>query len=328
MGEELGTGEILLGQMPRTKDPVDELMDGHPLLRTPRIGPDATNWPLSSEIPPFPVEVPYRARPDLEKLGNAPLLHEDRQWDAWIQEKEKHHRAGELLLLDHNVNSGELHAMTAAIRMFFQTHAPHGPIDASGAFPWRGGVRPLDPEAFLATLSLSIQEDFALMQMSRSGELQASALSVCFPSGWDPREKIGRSMQALHEPVADNAHLQRAMPAMSTAICTKGPFIRYVWTLTGDGARARRPGVDSTALLSRAEQLWFRCERQTTIPLLGKAALFLIRVLMAPFDQVITSPDRLDRLLAALNSMSPEMLAYKNLRHAHALVMTHQATGG
>ena len=100
MGEELGTGEILLGQMPRTQDPVDELMDGHPLLRTPRIGPDATNWPLSSEIPPFPVEVPYRARPDLEKLGNAPLLHEDRQWDAWIQEKEKHHRAGELLLLD------------------------------------------------------------------------------------------------------------------------------------------------------------------------------------------------------------------------------------
>jgi len=298
-----------------------------PLPQTPRTGPCATSWPLASEIPPFPVEVPYRARPDLEKLGDAPLLHEDQHWNEWIQEKEKHHHAGELLLLDPNVTSDELQEMTTAIRMFFRANAPHGPIDASGAFPWRGGLRPRDPNGFLTTLSLSIQEDFALMQMSRSGDLHAAALSICFPSGWYPREKIGRSMQALHEPVADNAPLQRAMPAMSTAICTKGPFIRHTWTLTGDGARARRPGDDSTALLTRAEQLWFRCERQITIPLLDKAVLFLIRVLMAPFDQVITNADRLDRLSAALNSMSPEMLAYKNLCHAHVLVMAHTAKG-
>lgn len=291
------------------------------LAQTLRIGPAATDWPLVSPVPPFPVEVPYLAKPDLTKLGADPLLHEDNQWHDWIEEKEAMHAAGQLVLIDPRISPQTLAELKSAICLAFQRHAPNGPIDAQGGLPWLGGLQIDDPRLFLEGLSLSIQEDFAVMVDQAGTGLSAAVLSVCFPSGWDPKEKLGRSMLALHEPVADNQRLQSAMGAISAAICTKGPFVRYVWTLTGDGARARRPGVDSTAYLSSADQLWFRCERQVTVPLNGKAVLFLIRVLIAPLRQILTSADRLNQLVSALQSMSPEMLAYKNLARARELVL-------
>lgn len=291
------------------------------LARVPRLGPAATNWPLFSSVPPFPVEAPYLAKPDLTKLGADPLLHEDNQWHDWIEEKEAMHAAGQLVLIDPRISRQTLTELKSAICLAFQRHAPNGPIDVQGGLPWLGGLHIDDPRLFLEGLSLSVQEDFAVMVDLEGTGLSAAVLSVCFPSGWDPREKLGRSMLALHEPVADNQRLQSAMGAMSSAICSKGPFVRYVWTLTGDGARARQPGVDSTAQLTCADQLWFRCERQVTVPLNGKGSLFLIRVLQAPIHQVLTSIDRHHQLIAALRSMSPEMLAYKNLRHARELVL-------
>lgn len=292
------------------------------LAQAPRIGPAATGWPLSSVLPPFPVETPYLAKPDLAKLGADPLLYEDSQWRDWIKEKETLQAADQLVLIDPRISDRSLTELNMVICAAFQDYAPTGPIDADGGFTWLGGLQIQDPRLFLEGLSLSIQEDFALMVDLDGSGLSAAVLSVCFPSGWDPKMKLGRSMLMLHEPVADNQKLQTAMAAMSSAICTKGPFVRYVWTLAGDSARARRPGVDSTADLSRADQLWFRCERQVTIPLSGKASLFLIRVLTAPLNQVLTSADRFNRLVAALQSMSPEMLAYKSLTRARELVVT------
>ena len=298
----------------------------NPLGEAPLIGPAATAWPIASALPPFPVEAPYLAKPDLAKLGADPLLHEDNQWQDWIEEKKSLRTAGQLVLIDSRINHQALAELKMAICSAFQSYAPNGPIDTQGGLPWLGGLNINDPCLFLEGLSLSIQEDFAVMVDLDGTGLSAAVLSVCFPSGWDPREKLGQSMLTLHDPVANNQRLQSAMGAMSAAICTKGPFVRYVWTLTGDGARARRPGVDSTAHLSSADQLWFRCERQVTVPLNGKAALFLIRVLIAPLRQILTSADRLNRLISALQSMSPEMLAYKNLARARELVLSMKET--
>jgi CO/xanthine dehydrogenase FAD-binding subunit len=127
-------------------------------------------------------------------------------------------------------------------------------------------------------------------------------------------------MTELHQPVADNESLQKAMPAISQAMTEKGPFVRTVWTLAGSASRARPPGKDDTALLTRADQLWFRHERQLTLPLGGGACLFLIRVMLAPYRAVIREAKDYARLMAALNSMSDAVVAYKNLAHARALV--------
>ncbi len=59
----------------------------------------------------------------------------------------------------------------------------------------------------------------------------------------------------------------------------------------------------------------FRCERQVTlgVPAFG-ASLFLIRIHAAPLLEVRSTRERRARLVAALRSMSDDVVAYKNLQ--------------
>lgn len=153
------------------------------------------------------------------------------------------------------------------------------------------------------------------------GSLRAQILSVYFASGWSPEEKLGQSMAAIHEPVAENQALMKSAMAMSQAMLQKGPFVRYVWTLAGSDALARAPGQDTMTSVTRWEDLWFRSERQITVPLWGQASLFLIRVDVRPLVQMVETPERRAVLEAALRSMSPEVLAYKSIERAARLIL-------
>jgi hypothetical protein len=59
--------------------------------------------------------------------------------------------------------------------------------------------------------------------------------------------------------------------------------------------------------------LYFRLERQSTMPLGEGYGLFLIRVQVRPLDEVLARPGRLELLQASLRSMSDAMVHYKNL---------------
>jgi hypothetical protein len=184
------------------------------------------------------------------------------------------------------------------------------------------------PAGALAALSLTLQEDLVLMGWPGPGPtgdaaspdaeqgLVALAASVVSPSGWDPGERIGQPLQAIHGPVADGERLRLASTALSRAMVDKGPFVRYIWTLAPDGAMARWPGAAASppAGGGSLDDLWFRCERQVTLPLprVG-ASLFLIRVFMAPLTEVAADAERRARLVASLASMSDAVIAYKGL---------------
>jgi hypothetical protein len=273
---------------------------------TPPIGPN--------------VEVPHRIRPDLLKLGDAPILLEDSEWSEWVEEKRARLERNVLVSIQPDLEPSAVAQLAASVRQYFQRVLPDGPIDTNGRFPWLGGFEAPDEITFFNALSLSLQEDFAVMLTRPDQGLESVILSVSFPSGWVPGERLGQSMTALHQPVADNESLQKAMPAISQAMTEKGPFVRTVWTLAGSASRARPPGTDDTAALTRADQLWFRHERQVTLPLGHGACLFLIRVMLAPYRSVIREAKDYARLSAALDSMSDAVVAYKNLAHARALV--------
>ena len=53
----------------------------------------------------------------------------------------------------------------------------------------------------LIDLTLKFEEDFAIMH---KGKMET--VSVCFPSGWIPKEKLGKHLSAIHEPIADTHH--------------------------------------------------------------------------------------------------------------------------
>lgn len=267
------------------------------------------------------MEAPYRARPDLAKLNDGPILLEDSQWHDWINEKEALCREKRLVLCDPALLPDHLHALTQQVLSFFKSSIPNGPVDAEGRFAWRNGYAAGSPVESLAALSLSLQEDFAIMADLDGKGLRAAVLSVSFPSGWSPEEKIGQSMSALHEPVADNAQLQAAMPALSHAISTKGPFVRHVWTLADSSRRSRRPGSVQTTAIQHAHELWFRWERQVTIPLGTGVSLFLIRLGLAPYRAIVRDTSDYNLLVNTLQSMTPAMVAYKNLHRIRELVL-------
>jgi hypothetical protein len=198
---------------------------------------------------------------------------------------------------------------------------PSGPIDKQGGLAWLGGFQPQSAYEFFQALTLSLQEDFVVMRPGTDGHLRASLLSVAFPSGWRPEEKLGQSMFEIHTLVAETQALQRSARALSEAMQSKGPFVRYVWTLSGSGALSRDPGEDSFVNISKAEQLWFRCERQITVPLFEQGSLFLIRVFVEPLHETLAVPGRRDRLMRSLASMSDAVLAYKGIARAREILL-------
>jgi dimethylamine monooxygenase subunit A len=169
----------------------------------------------------------------------------------------------------------------------------------------------------LGALALSVQEDLVLMEQGADGAVRAALLQVAFPSAWDPATKVGQDLFGLHAPVADNAQLQAAASRLATALISKGPFVRWVWTVTADPRWRAWPPLPPPAPVPAQDMapppLYFRLERQATMPLGEGYGLFLIRVQVRPLEEVLSQPGRLALLQASLRSMSDAMVRYKNL---------------
>lgn len=276
-------------------------------------GPSFTGFPVVNIDCPFPVAPEYTVRADLQKLGDAPLLIEDSAWAQWMRHKcERLQHAGALQRAP-GLDDVRLAGLAQRVALALQTAVPDGPVDAAGGLPWVGLPPGLPAADFLVGLTLSLQEDLVLMVRDEHDGLTAQWLAVCFPSGWRPAEKLGQSLFRIHAPVADNARLQQAAVGLEQAITSKGPFLRHVWTLAGSGSLHKDPDTDAFDGVRSIDDLWFRCERQVTVPLGGDASLFLIRVFVAPLREVAGSSERFDLLRRALASMSPAVVGYKGL---------------
>lgn len=159
-----------------------------------------------------------------------------------------------------------------------------------------------------------MQEGAAHAAMRTAGG-RAELLHVCFPSAWDPAGRAGASFAELHAPVPHGEVLRKAAPQVVRAMVSKGPFVRYVWSLAPDGRLDRNPRRhEDLGAAAPPERLWFRVERQTVMPLPGLArALFTIRVYMAPLTSVLTGPERAGTLASAIASMDAPLRAYKGV---------------
>lgn len=230
--------------------------------------------------------------------------------------------------------------------------APAEPADVPSALRGRArehlaGLEPL--ERLADALALAVQEDLVVMAGGGSGDRdpgdrdpgdldpddldpgernpddgRSELLHVCFPSSWDPAARAGAGFVALHAPVPHSDTLRSAAGRVVRAMVSKGPFVRYVWSLAPDGALDRNPRRIGTQPppdqpppdlhAPDPARLWFRVERQTVMPLPASGrALFTIRVYRAPLPSVLTTPERRRTLASALRSMDAALLAYKGV---------------
>lgn len=170
----------------------------------------------------------------------------------------------------------------------------------------------------IARCGLLTQEDWCLLVPNpTSGDLVLGAASVCFPTRWKLREKLGRSTAEIHAPVAYyDEQLAAPVDALIDRLRVEDPKWRLNWNLVDDGSLfqpERRPGphVEPHEV---AERIWLRVERQTLrrLPQTGAVA-FSIRVHQQPLATLAGDADVLARLRAAVDAMPEPTFRYKGL---------------
>jgi hypothetical protein len=173
------------------------------------------------------------------------------------------------------------------------------------------------PRVLADAVRLSIQEDLAIIDRPKGTAVtgdRAEALLVCLPSSWNPADKIGHDFSTIHRPIAHHERLEKAHANLNKVLFAK-PFKRWVWALVSDGILCHNPAVHTRPKLASVpfEQLYFRSERQTFIPMadIGRY-VFTIRVYSTPLANVLND-ERRQILADALVSMDDEQRAYKSL---------------
>jgi hypothetical protein len=226
---------------------------------------------------PFEIDVPYRMRPNMRLLGeNEPITYQDKDYDVYISEKKK-------ILAQAYGNNWNPHLYKKVLE-YLQCDTMKDAI-------------------------LKYQEDFVVWAPDMKGQLSVQMASVCFPSGWDPVSKVNKSFAEIHEPVADNEMIMKAADSIAKMITEKGPFVRSVWTIANSPDLNRHPSVKKPWTNERLEDMWYRTERQVTVPL-GDAAIFFIRTYTVPLLSV-----DVERIRKSIYSMTNDTLAYKDLHY-------------
>ncbi len=272
----------------------------------------ATTFITNAADLPWPVHRPFRMRPGLARLAHqpsgqtAPLFLRDDGASAYASGKrtvlERRHDLSQIGWPDP--------AVLAAIAQAYTTQT--------------GVVLAPDAQA----LAQGMQEDFVILHDEPDDGFRTRFLSVCFPSNWNPAEKLGLDFTAIHAPVADNALLQAGARGIVDMAFRQAPMLRHVWLLTPNGDLAQHPetrrtrwedalaAADAPGASGRLlDQVFFRVERQTTLPLPAlRRGVFFIRVMVAPLvDVLAVAPGRAAELAEALASMSEAVLAYRGM---------------
>jgi hypothetical protein len=163
-------------------------------------------------------------------------------------------------------------------------------------------------------------DDLCLME-KRDGAWRLTALSLSAGSFFTAEAVLGRSLAELHGPVTGFAErllvrVQRIFEGLRPELVLE----RRNWTLLNSAelftpfAEPIRAEIPTIAPAEAGGVLHLRVERQTLrrLPQTG-AALFTIRVWLAPLESLAGDPARLAAFAAAWRTAPPAFRAYKRL---------------
>lgn len=115
----------------------------------------------------------------------------------------------------------------------------------------------------LETMAENIDEDFFILLPHRPKESKSShesyvleAYAACFPSGFQPGEKIGKKLADIHEPVPGyREKLERSMDRFFARLEVGRPVKRVNWSLTVDEELYSNFDKGGTALKTKPDKL-------------------------------------------------------------------------
>lgn len=165
-------------------------------------------------------------------------------------------------------------------------------------------------------LAMKLREDIVIHCIDENTDWFAAG-HVCFPSGWRPEEKIGKSFYEIHKDVP-KMRLGSSRKIVE-AMINSSPYERYVWTICFDKQISGHPDYPKKQFDIKNPSLFVKYERQCIIGFPEvNAALFTI------CQHFIEEKD-LDKkiLLQSLSEMSIEHIEYKNLQYSYSDVISY-----
>ena len=165
-------------------------------------------------------------------------------------------------------------------------------------------------------LGLAIEDDVVIMHRGR-----LEACFVAFPPSWNAGEKGGKTLNELHEPIADNEALLRASEGIMRAMSSGQSFHRYTWGISSLSGYSNHPSYERPDFDS-LDDLTFRVEHERTATVIkDTTAVFLIHVDIYPLKEVLKTDFGL--IKDSIDSMSDNVLEYKNLKKVKELINEH-----
>jgi len=163
-------------------------------------------------------------------------------------------------------------------------------------------VRPRD---IFGELAMQIQEDLVIHRLSDDRDWMAAGY-VCFPSGWNPVDKIGRPLSEIHAPIP-GMDLSKSRKLVETMV-HHGPFERYVWGPVFEDRINFHPRFEKRKFDPQNPVVYVKVERQITVgfPEHG-AALFILR------QHLIKNEIDYPALSTSLKTMTEAQREYKGI---------------
>jgi len=169
-------------------------------------------------------------------------------------------------------------------------------------------------------MGLEIPDDVIIMH---KGKVEAAFVAMA--SNWDPRTVQGKTLAEVHQPVADNEMLLKASDGIWRSMTSGKSFHRHVWGISPLKGLSNHPRHwPETFEVKSLDDLYFRIEHERTLTVDKDTAAFFIDVEVMPLSTVFHLKNEYrDIIKDSINSMSENILAYKNLEHVKELINVH-----
>tara|TARA_B100001059_G_scaffold114503_1_gene114774 strand:- start:2853 stop:3695 length:843 start_codon:yes stop_codon:yes gene_type:complete len=164
----------------------------------------------------------------------------------------------------------------------------------------------------LAASSLWIPEDICLLQQLGDEHILTAA-SICSPSNWQLKHKIGRNLNVIHDPVPRyKAILQERVNRMLSQMNDQKLILRFNWSIQRGNELCWHPELYPPDF---NDALYWRIERQTLRRLpLTRAIVFGIRIYLESFAQLERRiPAFRQQVRKLIDNLDAEQRSYKGL---------------
>ena len=173
----------------------------------------------------------------------------------------------------------------------------------------------IEPFNDIIEMGLEIPDDVIIMY---KGKVEAAFVAMA--SSWNPRTVQGKTLSEVHQPVADNEMLLKASDGIWRSMTSGKSFHRHVCGISplkklSNHPRHKKPEFKSL------NDLYFRIEHERTLTVDKDTAAFFIDVEVISLSTIFQlKHEYRDLIKESINSMSENILAYKNLEEVKEMI--------